>query len=131
MKYLLIINNDPALMPTPGTAEFGEMIAGYQAFGKTLQDRGIVFSGAPLQAPDTGTTVRIRQGKKTTTDGPFAETKEWMAGFYDLDCKDLDEALDLAAQIPGARYGSVEVRPHADMGCADAQTPAAKVAAHK
>ena len=126
MKYLLLINNDPNLVPKEG-AELEAMMAGYTAFGQELAARGITFSGDPLQGPQTATTVRVRGGKTVNTDGPFAETKEWMAGFYHVDCKDLDEALELAAKIPGAKYGSVEVRPIASM-CAGASKPEAKQA---
>jgi hypothetical protein len=68
-------------------------------------------SGDPLQGLDTATTVRVRSGKTASTDGPFAETKEVLGGYYLVDCKDLDRAIELAAQIPGARTGSIEVRP--------------------
>jgi hypothetical protein len=70
-----------------------------------------MVDGAPLQLPETATTVRMRDGKRVVTDGPFAETKEWLAGFYTFECASLDEALDWAAKIPGAYYGSIEVRP--------------------
>ena len=132
MKYMLIINNDPAIHPAPGTASFEEMLAGYYAFGQELESRKIAFNGAPLQPPATATTVRIRDGKTVTTDGPFAETKEWVAGYYEVDCKDLDEALELAARIPGARFGSVEVRPVASFcsPTASAKAPAATQAVH-
>jgi hypothetical protein len=70
-----------------------------------------MVAGEPLQPPDTATTVRMRDGQRIVTDGPFAETKEWLAGFYTFNCNSLDEALDWAAKIPGAKYGSIEVRP--------------------
>ena len=68
-------------------------------------------AGEPLQPTSTATTIRIRQGNKVMTDGPFAETKEWLAGLYFLECASLDEALEWAAKCPGAKYGSMEVRP--------------------
>jgi hypothetical protein len=70
-----------------------------------------MVDAAPLQPPETATTVRLRNGERLVTDGPFAETKEWLSGFYPFNCKSLDEALDWAAKIPGARHGSIEVRP--------------------
>ncbi|MBS2034535.1 YciI family protein [bacterium] len=128
MKYMFTITTDPALMPSPGSPAFEEMLAGYFAFGEELKRRGKDYQGAPLQAPPTATTVRIRDGKKFHVDGPFAETKEWMSGYYVFDCRDLDEALELAALIPGSRFGSVEVRPVADMG-ADPKGDAEKAGA--
>jgi hypothetical protein len=73
--------------------------------------RGILTGGAPLQPTSAATTVRVRNGKTLITDGPFAETKEQLAGTYVLDCKDLDEAIEMAAKIPDALFGSVEIRP--------------------
>jgi len=111
MQYVLMIHEDPALAPAPGAAGFEEMMAGYYGFNAELERRGIKYTGNPLQPLTTATTVRVRSGKTTITDGPFAETKEWMSGYFVVDCKDLDEALELAALIPGAGLGSVEVRP--------------------
>lgn len=78
---------------------------------KTCGLKDIVGGGDALQGVETATTVRVRDGTTETTDGPFAETKETLGGFYILDCKDLDEAIEYAAKIPGAKYGSIEVRP--------------------
>jgi hypothetical protein len=88
-----------------------EMFAEYGRFTEAVQKAGAMRSGAPLQPTETATTVRVRNGERVTTDGPFAETKEWLTGFYLLDCRSLDEALEWAAKIPGAKYGSIEVRP--------------------
>ena len=93
MQYMLIIHNDPETHPRPGGPGFDEMMAAYFAFGKELESRGIQYSGDPLHPPSTATTIRIREGKVLTTDGPFAETKEWMSGYYLLDCPNLDTAL--------------------------------------
>jgi hypothetical protein len=76
-----------------------------------LRSSGVLLAAEPLHPVDTATTVRVRNGKMTVTDGPFAETKEQLAGFYLVDAKDLDEAIQIAAQIPPAREGSIEVRP--------------------
>jgi len=83
----------------------------YYAFTKHVMDRGIYKGGEALMPTSMATTVRVRDGKTLTTDGPFAETKEQLGGFYLIDCANLDEAIEIAARIPGARDGSIEVRP--------------------
>ena len=110
MKYALLIYGDPN---APGDAD---MHAEYMKFTQEILESGEMVGGDALQAIDTATTVRVDGGKRTTTDGPFAETKEVLGGFYLVDVKDLDRAIELAAKIPGARTGSVEVRPVADVG---------------
>lgn len=120
MQYMLIIHNDPTTHPQPGGPGFDEMMAGYFRFNQELKERNIPFSGDPLLPPTSATTVRIRGGKVLTTDGPFAETKEWMSGYYLVDCPNIDLALELAAKIPSAQWGSVEVRPVMDMARAHA-----------
>jgi hypothetical protein len=94
-----------------GQAQFQE----YMAFTKDIVDRGLQQSGEALQPTATATTVRVRDGETVTTDGPFAETKEQLGGFYIVECKDLDEAIEVAARIPDARGGSIEVRPILEM----------------
>jgi hypothetical protein len=111
VQYLMMIYTDEKSEPAPGTKEFDEMFSAYLAFSDEVKKGGKYVHSAPLQPVATATTVRVRNGKTATTDGPFAETKEQLGGFYLLDCKDLDEAVELAAKIPGARLGSVEVRP--------------------
>ena len=111
MQYMLMIHNDPQTHPQPGGPGWDDLMAGYYAFGKELASQGIKYSGDPLLPPTTASTIRIRDGKTITTDGPFAETKEWMSGYYLVDVSDLDQALALAAKIPSAQFGSVEVRP--------------------
>jgi hypothetical protein len=83
----------------------------YFAFDAAAKEAGVLVAGDPLQPVGTATTVRVKGDKPLTTDGPFAETKEQLGGYYILDCKDLDEAMSWAARIPSARHGSVEVRP--------------------
>jgi len=83
----------------------------YMAFGEEMGARGVLQGGERLQPVTTATTVRVRDDEVVTSDGPFAETKEQLGGFYLVECKDLDEAIEVAARIPGARYGSIEVRP--------------------
>ena len=81
------------------------------AFGEAMAARGVLQGGERLHMTTDATTVRVRDGEVLTSDGPFAETKEQIGGFYLVDCKDLDEAIEVAAKIPGARLGSIEVRP--------------------
>jgi hypothetical protein len=111
MRYLLIIctdeSNDAALSPEEGSASMAE----YGQFGEEMGARGVLQGGARLRPTTDATTVRVRDGEVITSDGPFAETKEQIGGYYLVDCKDLDEAIDVAAKIPGARVGSIEVRP--------------------
>jgi hypothetical protein len=111
MRYaLLIYANEQDWVNQPeeqSQAQFQE----YMAFTKGIVDRGIQQSGEALQVTSTATTVRVRDGETVTTDGPFAETKEQLGGFYIVECKDLDEAIEVAARIPDVRSGSVEVRP--------------------
>lgn len=83
----------------------------YQAFGQAATAAGVMISGEPLQPVSTATSVTLRDGKMHLTDGPFAETKEQLGGFYILECKDLDQATLWASKIPSARYGTIEVRP--------------------
>ena len=83
----------------------------YGEFGANAKAAGVFDAGDALQPVSTATSVRVREGKKVVTDGPFAETKEQLGGYYLLNCKDLDEAISWAAQIPSARFGTVEVRP--------------------
>lgn len=115
MRYMLIIHNDPDLHPQPGGPGWDELMAEYGKFSEELAAHGRPFVGDPLNDPSTATTVRIRNGETLTVDGPFAETKEWMSGYYIIECDDLDQALAAAVMVPGAKFGSVEVRPVAEM----------------
>ena len=110
MRYLLLIYAEPPQgEPDPAAAQ-AEM-DGYYAFTKEAIDRGFYLGGEALEQSTTATTVRVRNGQTLTTDGPFAETKEELGGYYLLDCPDLDAAIDMAAKIPTADRGSVEIRP--------------------
>ena len=93
MRYMLIIDNDPELHPVPGGPGWDDLMAGYAAFGEQLASHGKPFLGAPLAPPEIATTVRVRDGKTITTDGPFAETKEWMSGYYIIEADDIDGSL--------------------------------------
>jgi hypothetical protein len=112
MKYMLLIFSDPAAYSDPAEAQ--KMMGDYMSFTQAITDSGEFVSGDPLQAPDTATAVRVRSGQVSTTDGPFVETKEFLGGYYVVDVKDLDRAIEVAAQIPDARMGVVEVRPLMD-----------------
>jgi hypothetical protein len=111
MKYIALIYSDPQTSPAPGTENFGRMMGGYELCNKTYHADGVYVAGDALQPASTATTVRVRDGKTETMDGPFAETKEQLGGFYILDCETLDDAIRYAAMIPHAATGSVEVRP--------------------
>jgi hypothetical protein len=111
MRYLLMIALDESEM-AGATQEQGEaMTADYGVFAEDMAKRGVLLGGERLQATSDATTVRVRSGEVLTTDGPFAETKEQIAGYFLVDCKDLDEAIEVASKIPGALRGSIEVRP--------------------
>lgn len=111
MKYVLLIYTDEKVEAQMNEAERKDYFDAYYAFSDTVQKRGIFNSGEALHPTASSTTVRVRDGKTLSTDGPFAETKEQLGGYYVLDCKDLDEAIEMAAKIPGAKYGSIEIRP--------------------
>ncbi len=109
MRYMFLIYGDPSNLPSESLRE--DETKRYFAFTQDALDQNVMQAGDPLEPADVATTVRVRDGKVLTTDGPFAETKEVLGGYYILDLPNLDEALAWAAKIPGARYGSVEVRP--------------------
>ena len=111
MRYLLLIYQNEADHAKLSQEELGAEYAAYGAYGEEVQKRGAFLSGEPLMPTNTATTVRVRGGKTLTTDGPFAETKEQLGGYYLLNCKDLDEAITLAAKIPAVKHGSIEIRP--------------------
>ena len=111
MQYALLIYNNEADAAAMTTAQQEAEFKGYMQFSQEVAAAKVMIGGEPLQPTATATTVRVRDGKTLTTDGPFAETKEQLGGFYLVDCKDLDEAIQWAAKIPGAAYGSVEIRP--------------------
>ena len=105
MRYALLICTEDKRQAEMSEDEAGTQMAAYMAWGGVLQ------GGERLRPTASATTVRVREGEVLTSDGPFAETKEQLAGFYLVDCKDLDEAIDVASKIPGATHGSIEVRP--------------------
>ena len=111
MKYLLLIYSDETQWATMSEAEGQEIMAEYMKYTGDIHKSGNYLGGDALQPVATATSVRVRDGKRLTTDGPFAETREQLGGFFMVEAKDLDEAITLAAGIPGARTGSIEVRP--------------------
>ena len=115
MKYMLLICEDRSL-PARDEAAMAGLMAEYGAFTREILASGEMVGGEQLQPTDTATSVRVRNGKPTLTDGPFVETTEQIGGYYIVDVADLDRALELAARVPSARTGVVEVRPIADMG---------------
>lgn len=116
MKYMILVYSDPTLEPAFGTPEFEVMMRGYGAVNQTMEAAGVMIHGDGLQDVETATSLRTRGGQTQTMDGPFADTKERLGGYYVLECQDLDEALKYAAMIPSAAYGTIEVRPVADYG---------------
>ena len=116
MRYMCLIYENETLAAQRSEEENNKNFEAYFAFSKVVREAGVMEGGDPLLESNTATTVRIRNNKVTHTDGPFAETKEQLGGYYILNCKDLDEALGYAAQIPGAKHGSVEVRPIMEFG---------------
>jgi hypothetical protein len=111
MQYLMLIYADESGISKVTPEQMQGVITAYGAFTDEVKEKKVYLGGNPLKPTSTATTVRVREGKTTITDGPFAETKEQLGGYYLLDCKDLDEALEYAAKIPGALWGSIEVRP--------------------
>jgi hypothetical protein len=111
MRYMLLIYGDPAAQAKMSEVEQKQYMADYYTYTDELAKTGKMGATEALMPATDATTVRVRNGKKVTTDGPFAETKELLGGFYIVDCKDLDEAIEWAAKIPDAKHGSVEVRP--------------------
>lgn len=111
MKYMMLNYRDEAASANMTKEEQMQEIQDYNAFFEYARQRATIISGEAVRPTSAATTIRVRDGKTLTTDGPFAETREGLAGFYVIDCKDLDEAIEIASKIPVARQGSVEIRP--------------------
>lgn len=109
MQYMLLIYSDPSAAPAPDSPEMAEEFGRWMAYSQEMAE--VTVSGAPLQPVPTATTVRVREDETLLSDGPFAETKEHLGGYYIIDVPDLDTALKWAAKAPHIGYGSVEVRP--------------------
>lgn len=111
MRYMLLIYTEESRNRNATAGDQAEMMKAYGEFTADIVKSGHMRAGDALQPTSTATTVRVRDGKTLTTDGPFAETKEQLGGFYMIEARDLDEAIKIGARIPGARIGSIEVRP--------------------
>ncbi len=111
MQYVMLICEDEKAMLSADPAESEGMLAEYAKFGEDMGARGVLRGGERLRPTADATSVQVREGEVLATDGPFAETKEQIGGFYIADCKDLDEAIEVASKIPAARFGTIEVRP--------------------
>jgi hypothetical protein len=129
MQYALLIYNEEPTEDVPQELIQAEQAA-YDVFTRHIRERSALVAGEALQPTATATTVRVVDGKTITTDGPFAETKESLGGFYLVEAADLDEAIAYAAMIPGARHGSIEVRPVWDYGAEMGAAPASATAAN-
>ena len=111
MKYLCLIYHDEAMIDALPPVEYEALVSAVLDYREVLRQGGHYIDSSPLQNVDMATTVRVRNGKVQITDGPFAETKEQLGGFYLIDARDLNEAIRLASRMPPARLGSIEVRP--------------------
>jgi hypothetical protein len=114
MKYLCLIFADEKKLDAMSKSEWDTLLAEHRAYDEALRKSGQLIVSEALEPVRTATTIRVRNGKLSATDGPFAETKEQLGGFYLVEAKNLDEAIQVAAQIPAARLGSIEVRPIRD-----------------
>ena len=111
MQYLLLVYSNEAEMAAKAPAALGSMTAEYTEFTKGIIQAGQFKAGDRLKPTSSASTVRVRNGQVAITDGPFAETREQLGGYYLVDAKNLDEAIGIAARVPGAKHGSIEVRP--------------------
>jgi hypothetical protein len=121
MKYLCLIYENEKNWETMPPADSEAIMNEYFAFTADIQNNGKYIAGEALQPTPTATTVRVRNGKVSTTDGPFVETKEQLGGFYLIEAKDLNDAIQVAARIPSARLGAIEVRPVVDFSADSAK----------
>jgi hypothetical protein len=108
---MLLIYDDPTVWQEMPDNDRNSMMGEYSGYNEGLRQAGVFVEGAPLESTQTATTVRMRDGKQMITDGPFAETREALGGYYVLECETLDDALAHAGRCPSARFGSIEVRP--------------------
>jgi hypothetical protein len=116
MKYMMLIYSDEQRWAKLDPAEWQRIGGAYMKFTQEIQDSGHYLAGAPLQPTSTATSVRIRDSENLVTDGPFAETREQLGGYYLVEASDLDEAIGIAQRIPSAGFGTIEVRPVMEMG---------------
>jgi len=111
MEFMLLIYENEAVRGKATEAEMGAMFTAYEAFSKSLVEKGAMRAGNALQPSTTATAVQVREGSNRTTDGPAVQGTEQLSGYYVIDCEDLDGALEWAARVPSAAYGTIEVRP--------------------
>ncbi|MEZ4266882.1 MAG: YciI family protein [Myxococcota bacterium] len=111
MQYMCLIYADPTIAKSMTPAEMGAYMGGYRDFTESIKTSGAMIAGDALQGVETATSVRVRDGKTVVTDGPFAVTKEHLGGYYLIEAPDLDAATAIAARIPSAKHGTIEVRP--------------------
>jgi hypothetical protein len=116
MKYLCLIYDQESTLAAMPKEQFGAFMGEYMTFTQDIIRSGHFKAGEELQPVSTSTTIRIRNGQLSTTDGPFAETKEQLGGFYVIEARDLNEAIQIGARIPSVRTGSIEIRPVAEHG---------------
>jgi hypothetical protein len=128
MKYLCLIYDEEKKLESMPKDESDKFMGEYFAFTDGIKKSGHYVAGEALQPVQTATTVRLRNGKISTTDGPFAETKEQLGGFYMIEARDLNDAIQVAAKIPSARLGSIEVRPVIDFSQAQPASQTAETA---
>jgi hypothetical protein len=126
VQYMLLIYDDEQQIAQMNDAERGPFMREYFEYTASLRERGAYVHGEPLQPTSTATTVQVRDGETLTTDGPFAETKEQLGGFYLIDVESLDEAIEWASKVPSARLGKIEVRPVLAMGTGTHREPAGR-----
>ena len=119
MKYLCLVYMEEKILNAMSKTERQSLSDESITFCEELHSKGQLIAASPLQPIETATTVRVRNGKTATTDGPFAETKEQLGGFLAIDVRDLNDAIRVAAHFPAARFGSIEVRPMKELGCAE------------
>jgi hypothetical protein len=129
MQFLAIIYNDESLYADATPESIAATFEAHGRFGQATREAGVFVGGEGLQPSATATTVRVRDDERMLTDGPYAETKEQLGGYYLLECKDLDEALNWAAQIPEAKTGAIEVRPVMDYAALEGQAAGSEASA--
>jgi hypothetical protein len=120
MKYMLLIHDSETAWAALGGTEQQEIMAAYRRFSAEIRASGHYLAGSQLQPTSNATSVRVRNGKRLITDGPFAETREQLGGYYLVEAKDLDEAIGLAERLPSAQMGTIEIRPLAETTTAPA-----------
>jgi hypothetical protein len=116
MKYLCLIYEDESRFPSVPKDQLDQIMGEYRAFGDSIKQSGHYVGGNQLQPTHAATTIRSRNGKVSTTDGPFAETKEQLGGYYLIEARDLNDAIQVASRIPSVKFGSIEVRPIVEAG---------------